>query len=69
MQQAVVARDLHGVRRIQTRLQVTESPTSLAGDWHYVILAIACRHRCCSFGFFTPDAEEKRKHSKDFDGG
>ena len=70
MQQAVVTRDVHGVRRVKTWLQVTESPpASVAGDWRYAALAIACRHRRSRFRVFVPDAEEKRKHCKDLDGG
>jgi hypothetical protein len=69
MQQAVVARDVPGVRRVKTWLQVTESPATLAGNWRYAVLAISCRHRCCSFSFLVPDAEENRKHSKNLDGG
>jgi len=69
MPQAVVTRDVPCVRRGKTWHQVTESPASVAGDWRYAVLAISCRHRCCSFGFFVPDAEEKRKHRKDLDGG
>jgi hypothetical protein len=69
MPQAVVTRDVHGVRRVQAWLQVTESPASLVGDWCSAVLAIACRHRCCNFGFFAPNTEEKRKHRKDLDGG
>ena len=69
MPQAVVMRDVHGVRRVKTWLQVTESPASLVGDWRYAILTISCRHRSGIFGFFAPDAEEKRKHRKDLDSG
>jgi hypothetical protein len=69
MQQAVVTRDVHGVRRVKTWLQVTESPAKLAGDWRYTVLAISCRYRSGIFGFFAPDAEEIRKHRKNLDGG
>jgi hypothetical protein len=69
MQQAVVTGDVHSVRRVKTWLQVTEFPAKLAEDWCSTVLAIACRHRRCSFGFLAPDAEEKRKHRKDLDGG
>ena len=69
MQQAVVTRDVHCVRRVKTWLQVTESPAKLAGDWRYAVLAISCRHRRSRFRVFVPDAEEKRKHRKHLDGG
>ena len=69
MPQAVVMRDVHGVRRVKAWLQVTESPTSLVEDWRYAVLAMACRHRSGIFGFFASDAEEKRKHRKDLDSG
>ena len=69
MQQAVVMRDVHGRRRVQAWLQVTESPASLVEDWRYAVLAISCRHRSGIFGFFAPEAEEIRKHCKDLDGG
>ena len=58
MPQAVATRDVHGVRRVKTWLQVTESPAKLAGDWRLTVLAMACRHGSGIFGFFAPDAEE-----------